>query len=135
MIIANDEYIQVGNRLKKSIANARALENTLENMNFSRVFKHENEALEKDIMKHVKDFTEEFENGDIVFFYYSGHAQQVNGVNYLIPTNDVEINSEDDIELFGANVQRIVDRLTENKPRSVFIIVLDGCRKLLLTCM
>ena len=56
LIIANDEYIQVGNRLKKSIANARALENTLENMNFSRVFKHEDEALEKDIMKHVKDF-------------------------------------------------------------------------------
>jgi len=127
LIIGNNDYRRKANRLTDSLKNARELDYILDRINFT-VMRHEDVSDENEIIEQVIAFTRTFKNGDIVLFYYSGHANQCNGNNYLIPTNDTTINSEQDIEVFGANVQRILDRLTENKPSSVFVFILDCCR-------
>ncbi len=132
LIIGNDSYSQEENQLTDSIKNARKLDYILDRINFT-IMRREDVSDENEIIKQVIVFTRTFKNGDIVLFYYSGHANQCNGNNYLIPTNDTTINSEQDIEVFGANVQRILDRLTENKPSSVFVFILDCCRQLTTT--
>jgi uncharacterized caspase-like protein len=132
LIIGNNDYRRKANRLTDSLKNARELDYILERINFT-VMRHEDVSDENEIIEQVIVFTRTFKNGDIVLFYYSGHANQCNGNNYLIPTNDTTINSEQDIEVFGANVQRILDRLTENKPSSVFVFILDCCRPLATT--
>jgi len=127
LIVANDHYCRQANRLINSITNARELDNILQSINFN-VTKHE-DMIEKDtFMEQVIAFTKTFINGDIVLFYFSGHAIQFNGNNYLIPINDTKIDRAESVAVFGVNLKRILDRLMENKPLSVFILVLDCCR-------
>ena len=60
-------------------------------------------------------------------FYYSGHGNQINGRNYLIPV-DADIRSEEDIEhRFGIRVDYIVATMesAESRPN---VVVLDACR-------
>ena len=132
LIIGNEQYSVRENRLTNSVKYAKELNNTLEEINFNTKL-YENVTQEDKIMQHVKNFTKEFMNGDIVLFYYSGQAQQLNNINYLILINDREINSEEDIQTFGINIQRILDRLTEDKPTSVFVFILDCCRPYIIS--
>lgn len=83
---------------------------------------------ENEMMNQIIAFAKAFRNGDIVVFYFSGHSSQSNRNNYLILTNDTNIDTEQDIEIFGANLEEIIDRLTENKPDCLFILIFDCCR-------
>ena len=87
-----------------------------------------NLAEEDDIMDYVISFGRTFNNGDMVLCYFSGHALQIDGNNYFMPTNDTVINSDEDIEVLGVNLNQVIDRLVENKPDCVFIIIFDCCR-------
>ncbi len=127
LIIGNDNYSRLENQLTDSIKNARELDDTLQTINFN-VTRYEDVSEEDIIMERVIAFTRKFKNGDIVFFYFSGHANQFNGNNYLIPTNDSTIDNAKSVAVFGANLKRILDRLIESKPLSVLILVLDCCR-------
>jgi uncharacterized caspase-like protein len=128
LIIGNDNYTQPENQLTDSIKNAKELHDTLQKINFDGT-RYENVTDEDTIIEQVIAFTKKFRDGDIVLFYFSGHGQQFNKYNYLIPINDTRIRSDQDVEVFGANVQRILDRLTESKPSSVFVFILDCCRE------
>lgn len=60
-------------------------------------------------------------------FYYSGHGNQINGRNYLIPV-DADIRDEEDIEhRFGIRVDFIVAtmEMADSRPN---VVVLDACR-------
>jgi hypothetical protein len=127
LIIENDSYSRSENRLADSINNATRLAHILNKINFT-VTKHENLADENEMMQQVIDFTKTFNNGDTVLCYFSSHGLQFDGNNYLIPTNDTRIHSDEDIEVFGANLKQIVDRLTDCKPYCAFILVFDCCR-------
>lgn len=115
------------NRLTTSINAEKRLDDTLQDINFT-VISLENVAEEDEMMERTIAFTRKFKNGDIIVFYFSGHGSQYDGNNYLIPTNDTTITSEQDVEVFGVNVKRMVDRLTERKPDCVFILIFDCCR-------
>jgi hypothetical protein len=64
--------------------------------------------------------------GDTFLFYYSGHAIQFDGVNYLVP-NDANI-SADDIEKELLNINFLIERV--KNPALQKIIILDACRNL-----
>ncbi len=127
MIIGNNNYRRQANRLTDSLKNARELDATLREINFN-VTRYEDVSDENEILEQVIAFTRTFKNGDIVLFYYSGHANQFNGNNYLIPINDTTIKSEQDVAVFGADLKRILGRLIENKPSSVLVLLLDCCK-------
>jgi len=61
---------------------------------------------------------------DIAMFYYSGHALQFAGVNYLAPT-DVKLTDEADLRRM-IRVDDIVSDLQQAK--NLRILVLDSCR-------
>ena len=61
---------------------------------------------------------------DVAVFYYSGHAMQYNGVNYLMPV-DARLNDEADLKRF-ARVDDILSDLQQAK--NLRILVLDSCR-------
>jgi hypothetical protein len=63
-------------------------------------------------------------NADVAIFYYSGHAVQFAGANYLIPI-DVKLTDEADLRLM-TKVDDIVADLQSAK--SLRILVLDACR-------
>jgi hypothetical protein len=61
---------------------------------------------------------------DVALFYYSGHAMQFNGVNYLMPI-DAELKDEADLKRF-TRVDDILEDLQQAK--NLHILVLDSCR-------
>ncbi|WP_407118610.1 caspase domain-containing protein [Bradyrhizobium sp. LMG 9283] len=61
---------------------------------------------------------------DVAMFYYSGHAMQYNGVNYLMPV-DAVLTDEADLKRF-VRVDDIVNDLQQAK--NLRILVLDACR-------
>jgi uncharacterized caspase-like protein len=61
---------------------------------------------------------------DVALFYYSGHAMQYNGVNYLMPV-DAVLSDEADLKRF-VRVDDIVNDLQQAK--NLRILVLDSCR-------
>lgn len=61
---------------------------------------------------------------DVAMFYYSGHAMQHNGVNYLMPV-DARLEDEADLKRF-TRVDDIVSDLQQAK--NLRILVLDSCR-------
>ena len=61
---------------------------------------------------------------DVAMFYYSGHAMQHNGVNYLMPV-DAKLDDEADLKRF-TRVDDIVNDLQQAK--NLRILVLDSCR-------
>lgn len=61
---------------------------------------------------------------DVALFYYSGHAMQYNGVNYLMPV-DASLTDEADLKRF-VRVDDIVNDLQQAK--NLRILVLDSCR-------
>ncbi|HXZ16273.1 MAG TPA: caspase family protein, partial [Roseiarcus sp.] len=63
-------------------------------------------------------------NADVALFYYSGHAMQYAGVNYLVPT-DAELHDEADLRRM-ARVDEILADLQQAK--NLRILVLDSCR-------
>jgi len=61
---------------------------------------------------------------DVAMFYYSGHAMQYNGVNYLMPV-DAVLTDEADLKRF-VRVDDIINDLQQAK--NLRILVLDSCR-------
>ena len=63
-------------------------------------------------------------DADVAMFYYSGHAIQFAGVNYLAPV-DIKLNDEADLRRM-IRVDEIVSDLQQAK--NLRILVLDSCR-------
>ncbi len=63
-------------------------------------------------------------DADVAIFYYSGHAMQFNGVNYLMPV-DARLSDEADLRRMAR-----VDEIAEDvqRAKNLRILVLDSCR-------
>jgi hypothetical protein len=61
---------------------------------------------------------------DVAMFYYSGHAMQMGGVNYLLPV-DAKLTDEADLRRMARVDELIADLQQARKLR---ILVLDSCR-------
>jgi hypothetical protein len=74
--------------------------------------------------EHAIRFARAARDADIAVFYYSGHAMQFAGINYLMPI-DARLNDEADLRRM-TRVDDIVADLQQAK--SLRILVLDACR-------
>jgi formylglycine-generating enzyme required for sulfatase activity len=69
-------------------------------------------------------FARAAQSADVGVFYYSGHAMQFNGVNYLMPV-DAKLDDEADLYRF-TKVDDVLGYLQQVK--ALKILVLDSCR-------
>jgi hypothetical protein len=61
---------------------------------------------------------------DVAIFYYTGHALQFGGINYLVPV-DAQLNDEADLR----RMVRVDDVIADMQPaKNLRILVLDSCR-------
>ena len=59
-------------------------------------------------------------------FFYAGHGVQVNGSNYLVPT-DAKIESEDEVEYDCVKADRVLSKM-KSAGTKTNLVVLDACR-------
>lgn len=120
LLIANDKY-PFGN-LTNPVKEARGLRQSLEKLGF-KVRLVENADIDA-MEKALSDFGDLLSQKEgIGFFHYGGHAVQIGGKNYLIPSN-TDISSEAQIRRLSLDL----DDLMANMQGGTNIVILDACR-------
>ena len=123
LIIGNSDYSS--GPLLNPENDARAMASALLNTGFV-VFEHINVKTMADMKKAIREFGREIQNGGVGIFYYAGHGIQVNGKNYLIPT-EAEIYAEEEVEYEAVDVGFVLSQM-EIAQNRMNILILDACR-------
>jgi len=123
LVIGNGAYKT--KPIKQAVADARAVKNRLQEMGFSVVYR-ENLG-ENDIEATLNEFRDRLEAGAQALFFYSGHAMQLNGVNYLSPV-DTKVESGKDVQLQSLNLNHVLD-IMNNAGTQPNLVFLDASRK------
>jgi predicted secreted protein len=123
LIIGNGQYSHFS-KLKNAKNDAYDMNNVLKNQGFETLYLEDGTL--KDMKKIVRKFSKKLRNGGVGFFYYAGHGVEVDGQNYLIPTN-AQIPEKNEVEYEALSMNMIIDKMEDSNNR-LNIVVLDACR-------
>mgnify|MGYP002401467533 CR=1 FL=1 len=73
----------------------------------------------------IKRFFRSLNGADVGLFYYSGHAVQLSGRNYVVPT-DATLSTAYDVEIQTVDLEAILDQM--RRTAKTQIVFLDACR-------
>jgi hypothetical protein len=122
LVIGNGSYKDAP--LKNPVNDARAMAEALKSQGFEVLLKQNGTKIEME--RVVADFGEKLGDGDTALFYYAGHGMQVNGRNFLIPT-DAQITSEQRVRLEAIDVDVVLEQMASSRSQ-VNLVILDACR-------
>ncbi|GAB1366620.1 hypothetical protein MASR1M36_14910 [Candidatus Cloacimonadaceae bacterium] len=120
LIIGNAAYEQAA--LTNPLNDANDMAKALQELGFA-VSLHQNLNL-SGFYAAVGSFASALVPSDEVVFFYSGHAAQINGTNYLIPVNEY-IDSAVRCEFLSYNCDMLLKELNR---AGLSIMILDACR-------
>lgn len=125
LVIGNSNYKNVNfAKLKNPANDAKAIAAKLRTLGFDVIEKEDLTLLEYG--RAIDEFTRKSSGYDVSLFYYSGHAVEMDGINYLAPIDAVgELPSDLKRECINAN--ELLGGLEKAKSPAN-IIVLDACR-------
>jgi uncharacterized caspase-like protein len=122
LVIGNSAYQKVS-KLINPVNNARAIAGMLQAANFDEVTLHKNLGI---LRQAIKDFSDLARDADTAVVYYSGHGIEVNGVNYLIPT-DAVLDRDVDVPYEAYSLENLVQVM--EPARRLRLVMLDACRE------
>jgi len=110
--------------LKNPVNDANLMEATLKELGFE-VIKRTNAGL--NVMREaVREFSRKLSQYNVGLFYYAGHGMQIEGVNYLIPT-DAILKEPSDCKYEAIPVDFVTEEFGKY-PENTNIVILDACR-------
>ena len=126
LVIGNNNYQGVLSKLKNPVNDASAIKGILQNRGF-RVIYIEN-ATKREMRTKLNDFYKEISRGGVGLLYFAGHGIEVEGKNYIIPT-DAQLGDKIDAEFEAIALNRITKKIVkllsdyETKPESLNRII------------
>jgi tetratricopeptide (TPR) repeat protein len=125
LVIGNSTYTK--GPLKNAVNDANSMEAVLKECGFE-VIKITN-ADKKTIKTGIKEFSDKMKNYDVGLFFYAGHGLEIDGKNYIVPTDVTDGMQRADIEEECVSTEWLQQRMAEagNKDKTN-IIILDACR-------
>jgi hypothetical protein len=123
LVIGNSNY-GGGQSLKNPANDANLMATTLQGLGFEVIKRIDGNK--QSIELAIKEFSKKLPNYNIALFYYAGHGIQVDGINYLIPT-DAKLEDKSDCKFEAVSVNFIVEEF-EQYPDNTNIVILDACR-------
>lgn len=126
-VVGNDAYQNV-DPLKKAVNDARSMAAGLRQMGFQVVL---GENLKRrDFIERFNTFENRVQPGDTAFIFYSGHGVELDGANYLVPTDAPKVSASQQSLLKDESIStdNMIQRLKARGTKSQ-IIVLDACRE------
>lgn len=123
LVFGNSDYVN-GASLKNPANDANLMEATLKELGFD-VIKRLNSGRDS-MLNSIREFSRKLSDYNVALFYYAGHGIQVDGVNYLIPTN-AKLENKDDCKWEAVAVTTITDEFKKNTANTN-IVILDACR-------
>ena len=123
LVIGNSTYggSQV---LKNPVNDANLMSSTLQRLGFTVIKR--TDADEQSMEEAIREFSRKLPDYNVALFYYAGHGVQVDGTNYLIPT-DATLTEKADCKYEAISVNFVVEEF-EKYPDNVNIVILDACR-------
>jgi hypothetical protein len=115
LIVGNQNY-QNSPPLLNSVNDAEAMCETLEELGF-RIIKRIDPSTDE-LKKAIYDFQTILSVGGVGLFYYSGHAAQIEGNDYILPV-DAKLKTREDFQAQAINLNDLlgpVDRIIEDSP-------------------
>lgn len=80
----------------------------------------------RDFKRNIQDFRSRLGPGIAGLFYYAGHGLQIDGENYLLPT-EAQIDRKEDVEEEAVSMRFVMASLDEAQ-NEFNLIILDACR-------
>jgi len=126
LVIGNSNYTQM-EYLSSPRADAKAIRDKLKNeLGFDEVILRY-DLDEANMNASIKKFQAKLSQGDIGFFYYSGHGGQVDKESVLIPTS-VDAKDLDSMRYHTLKVEEVLSRMSR-EGTALNLLVLDACRE------
>lgn len=122
LVIGNTHYRSLP-QLPNGVNDARRVKAVLEQANFDVVLGEDLDG--KGLEKTIREYLRSLNDGDVALFYYSGHAAQVAGENYILPV-DASLDSPYDLEVQAYNVGNLLSYMRQSS--ALQIAILDACR-------
>jgi uncharacterized caspase-like protein len=123
LVFGNSEYKNKA-PLKNPVNDANLIEGTLKDLGFEVIKRLNVGKIEMEAA--IREFNEKLPDYDVVLFYYAGHGNQVDGKNYLIPT-DALLEKASDCKYEAIDVNFIVEEFEQFQDKTN-IVILDACR-------
>lgn len=124
LVIGNARY-QVGS-LPNPVNDARLVELRLRKLGFEvTTVENVNAARLRTV---VDDFAAKSSGADVALFYYSGHAIQVDGENYLLPVDNAALADDDTLRERTQPLGIMMAKLSGSSGPRVKLFFIDACR-------
>jgi hypothetical protein len=124
LLIGNDSY-KFAEPLKNAREDARAMALQLKNFGYEVTLQLDQS--QKEMQATLRDFREKINEGDEVLFYFSGHAVEIDGKNFLTPIDTIGMNqnqlADDSIDLKSS----VLDPFSRKKVKLTLALI-DACR-------
>lgn len=122
LVIGNNAYARAP--LKNAANDARVMGQALQKVRFqSEVLV---DANARSMEAGVNQFASRLSAGDVAVFYFAGHGVQIDGENYLIPT-DFDGHDEADVKYHSLSASWVQEKLDKTGAQ-LKIVILDACR-------
>ena len=124
LVIGNSEYEHAG-RLRNPVNDAKAIGSTLQRLGFRVTLLMD--ADQRRMESTIRDFGDQLrQRKGVGLFYYAGHGMQLNGENYLLPT-DINPSSEEDVRYDAIPLGKLLAQMQVAK-NTMNVVILDACR-------
>ncbi|WP_149142601.1 caspase family protein [Gemmobacter caeruleus] len=126
LVIGIDDYTALTD-LQKARNDARAVAGSLEQLGYSVSLLID--ADRRGITRGVSDLAGRLGPGDEVLFYFAGHGIQIDGRNFLIPSDAPAAGPEDEAFLTAESiaVDQVLDTF-QTRGAATTVLILDACR-------
>ncbi len=126
LVIGNDAYSDVP-VLKKAGADARAIAAELRGQGFETI--EATDQSRRDMNRRISEFTARLDPGDTAFVFFAGHGVEIDGENYLLPTDIVapDGGESDFVKAESIALSELLDRVRATGARMT-VAIIDACR-------
>jgi len=130
------ENLGEGKKLERAVSDADSIAETLKNLDYkiaeeidsenARKFRNTTRSEFNEIWQY---FLESISKDDTVVFYFAGHGIEIEGHNFLIPSDVpfMKYGRQEQIKRESLSFYEIAEDLRERKPENA-IFILDACR-------
>ena len=126
LVIGNGAYMNVP-RLKNTVGDADAVASKLRNLGYE--VQYAQNVNRRAMNEAITSFLARLEPGMEATVYYAGHGVELNGANFLLPTDVPALDPEQErmLRTEGVNVNDLLLDITD-RHAAVTLVILDACR-------
>ncbi|MDF1719170.1 MAG: SUMF1/EgtB/PvdO family nonheme iron enzyme [Minwuia sp.] len=127
LVIGNANYNKAPD-LRNPVNDARSMGKRLKELGFELSGgSHYENVTRVEMARLVRRFSSEVGRDDTAFIFYAGHGIGAHGTNWMVPTDDDDIQTALDLPDFAISVSSLMERL-ERRGGGTNIVMLDACR-------